>query len=131
MLGFHTIIRTRALEFTLEDDFSICKKQRNFDFCVLAKNPRRKMDMDVIGSIHHMIDPSQTLSEHPPGDATELDEPNDRCHDSYRELNDSNDGFRGSDTGSPPLVTLALLFHPQHHFLKLLLLHQSNQNGIC
>jgi hypothetical protein len=31
IIGFHTIIRTRTLEFTLEYDFSICKKQRNFD----------------------------------------------------------------------------------------------------
>jgi hypothetical protein len=28
IMGFNTIIRTRTLEFTLEYDFSICKKQR-------------------------------------------------------------------------------------------------------
>jgi len=41
-------------------------------------------------------------SDHPSGDAMELDEPNNRDHDRDRELNDSNDEFRGSDHGSSP-----------------------------
>jgi hypothetical protein len=40
-VGFYTrIIRTRTLEFTLEYDFSICKKQRNFE-TQASFNPHR------------------------------------------------------------------------------------------